>query len=204
MKTFIEKLLFISNILRRRRIKQLQNTNFTILSSNCIGGIIYHILGQEFVSPTINLRINSKDFIRFLNNIDYYLNQNIETKSPCNTSYPVGLLGDIELHFNHYKDIQVASEKWESRKQRINWDNLYIMGNDLDGVVEEDLKSLIGYPCQNIIFFTHRNYSNIPFARYVGDEIRLRSILRHSKLTGLYDFEKWFNYVEFLNFRKYN
>lgn len=41
-------------VMRRLR---LENSDITILSNNCIGGIIYHKLGLRFKSPTINLLI---------------------------------------------------------------------------------------------------------------------------------------------------
>ena len=34
---------------------KLKNKDFSIICSNCIGGIIYNRLGQKFLSPTINL-----------------------------------------------------------------------------------------------------------------------------------------------------
>lgn len=46
--------------------KRLKNDNFTIISSNCIGGLIYHRLGKEFNSPTINLRFYQNEFIKFV------------------------------------------------------------------------------------------------------------------------------------------
>lgn len=34
-----------------RRRKRLKNHDFTILATNCIGTVIYHDLGLEFLSP---------------------------------------------------------------------------------------------------------------------------------------------------------
>lgn len=36
---------------------RLQNHDFEIISSNCIGGILYHDVGEQFRTPTINLII---------------------------------------------------------------------------------------------------------------------------------------------------
>ena len=33
---------------------KLHNKEFSLIAPNCIGGIIYHRLGVEFKSPTIN------------------------------------------------------------------------------------------------------------------------------------------------------
>ena len=53
----------IRNKIERRR---LINTNFTIISQNCIGSIMYHDLGQKFLSPTINMLFEPSDFVKFL------------------------------------------------------------------------------------------------------------------------------------------
>lgn len=70
----------------------LKNTDFTIFSQNCIGGIMYHDLGIQFQSPTVNMLFTPKDFIKFMKDIHYYLEQDIifmKTDKP----YPVGKVG---------------------------------------------------------------------------------------------------------------
>ena len=39
----------------------------------------------------------------------------------------MGICGDIEVHFNHYKDYDNAKVDWERRKNRIHWDRLFVM-----------------------------------------------------------------------------
>jgi len=39
----------------------------------------------------------------------------------------VGRIDDVLIHFLHYKTFEEAQEKWNKRKQRINWDNLFVM-----------------------------------------------------------------------------
>lgn len=46
--------------------RRLSNKNFTILSTNCIGGVMYHNLNLKFLSPTINLWISPHDYIKIL------------------------------------------------------------------------------------------------------------------------------------------
>lgn len=55
----------------------LRNHDFTIISSNCVGGIIYHELGERFLSPTINLWFEPNDFLKFASNFDFYLSQDL-------------------------------------------------------------------------------------------------------------------------------
>ena len=99
--------------------KKLKNDKFSIISSNCIGGIIYHRLGKQFLSPTINLFFNQKEFIKFAQNLRYYINLPLEfIKSDFD--FPVAKIDDITLYFLHYSNNDEAKEAWERRKTRIN------------------------------------------------------------------------------------
>ena len=49
------------------------NNEITILSSNCLGGLLYDRLGLKFYSPTINTLIPSDQFVRFVLNYEEYL-----------------------------------------------------------------------------------------------------------------------------------
>ena len=76
------------------------NQDITILSMNCTGGILYHDLGLQFLSPTVNLYMKAEDFIKFCENLKCYLS--IDEMIPCkepdiaeNRKYPVAYLGDI-------------------------------------------------------------------------------------------------------------
>lgn len=68
-------------IILKRRInqqlslrKRLKNNEFSIISNDCTGGVIYHDLGLRFTSPTINLFFEPyEDYLYFLSNIKDYL-----------------------------------------------------------------------------------------------------------------------------------
>ena len=45
--------------------KRLKNHDFTLLAPTCIAGVMYHELGMPFLSPTINLWMYDKDFVKF-------------------------------------------------------------------------------------------------------------------------------------------
>lgn len=139
---------FISRYFIRKRNKKrrerLINKNFTILSSECAGGVIYHDLGLKFDSPTINLWFKPNDYLLFLNNLNYYLNTNSLTEELNNDlAYPVGILGEgdkkIKLYFQHYENFQIAKEKWNVRKKRVHLNNLFIIMTDRDGATKEML-----------------------------------------------------------------
>ena len=59
----------------KARRKQLLFTDFTIISNNCWGGLVYQYFGLPYTSPTVGLFIMDDDYIKFLENLDYYLSQ---------------------------------------------------------------------------------------------------------------------------------
>ena len=88
----LNRMLFRNKIER----KKLNNTNFTIFSQNCIGSVMYHDLGLQFNSPTINMLFKPKDFIKLLDNLNLYLSEKI-VFIESDKKYPVGKLYDIEI-----------------------------------------------------------------------------------------------------------
>jgi len=132
---------------KQRMRKNLYNHNFSILSANCLGGIIYHDLGEKFMSPTVNLYMSSGDFVTLACNLDSYLRKELK-EIKRDLPYPVGGLGEIELHFVHYKSFEEAVNKWEERKNRIDKNNLFLLLTDRDDFSEEILEKYakLDYP----------------------------------------------------------
>ena len=58
-------------ILRKRNT--INNTDFTIISSDCTGGVVYYELHQKFLSPTINMFMMADDFVRFAKILNFGL-----------------------------------------------------------------------------------------------------------------------------------
>ena len=134
----------------------LKTKDFTILSQNQIGGMIYNDMKQTQLSPTIDTIISSPDFIKFINKLDYYLNQEIifeEIKD-----YPIGKLDDIYIHFINYKTIQDANQKWHQRKKKINFDKMIVLMSDQENFDEKNFEEFkkITYP--KILLTTNKNY----------------------------------------------
>lgn len=100
---------------------RLKNRHPTIISSNCNGEFIYYDMRLQFRSPTINLSFDMNDYVKFLENLRWYMEQPITPFSDKRFDYPCGMLGDIEIRFNHYQTFEEAVAKWEERKRRIDW-----------------------------------------------------------------------------------
>lgn len=171
----------------------------SIICSNCIGGIIYHNLGMPFLSPTINLWMPTSDFIKFIRNIREYVEEDLVLVS-TEKGYPIVSLKDIIIHFNHYKTFKEAKEKWNERKKRIDYDNLYIIMGD-NGLNYEEIKQLKGVQCKRLIVFTAKDYSEFDYTfqlkRYKNFDYVGLFALRD--IDGFREFEKAFDYVAWIN-----
>ena len=88
MRNLIKKIVnFMCFIPRKiyysRKKKRLKNQNFTIISRDCFGTFVYHNLGLQYKTPTVNLFFSKEDFITFVSNLKEFLNvpQYLELKN---------------------------------------------------------------------------------------------------------------------------
>ena len=95
-----------------RAKRKLQINDCTLISQNCIGGVLYHDLGLQFLSPTINAFIPEPDFVKFVLDLRHYMGQ--ELVMQWGEEYPLGMLDDITIHFMHYEKKPGIDEKRES------------------------------------------------------------------------------------------
>lgn len=190
----------IRNKIDRRKIN---NPGVSIISNHCMGGIIYHDLGLRFNSPTINLKILPDDFIKLVENLNDYMSCDlIEIESDL--KYPVAKLKDITIYFVHYKTFEEASDKWNERKKRINYDNIRVMMSARDGCSYDTLQRFDKLPYKKVFFddckhpelesavFAHKP-NGLPLEKntYISDIVTL---------TGKRAFQVGkFDYIEFLN-----
>ena len=194
----------LSRIINKRyenkmRIK-LKNDNFSIICSNCIGGTIYHRLGKQFLSPTINLWMNQKDFLKMALDLRSYMSKEL-VFIKGEYDYPIALLGDVKVYFNHSKTEEEARHSWERRKTRINYDNLFIIMYDRDGLTDEDFDVLSKIKCKNRIVLSTEENDNYPFIKKLKshpEKVNGPQCLDKDKF-GIRTFEKQWDFVDWLN-----
>lgn len=133
-------------ILSRIVKSQLDLSNISLISMNCIGGVVYHDCNKRFLSPTVNLYFYPSDFIKFVNNLEYYLS--LTPRVEMGEKYPIGILDDIKIFFMHYDNPEEALSKWEERKARVNKDRIFVIMVERDGFSDEDFENFkrIKYP----------------------------------------------------------
>lgn len=179
---------------------RIKNKNFSLFCGNCMGGIIYHQLGLPFLSPTVNLRILQKDFYKMVLNLDDYLDSDFERVEAMEDGIPAGRLKDIIVTFTHYRTFEEGVSAWKRRCKKVNFDNLWIIATDRDGVTEKDIAALRNIPCRGLVVFTANKY-NYPYCfqlKQFENEGQVGNILKQT-LFGKRYFEQYFDYIGWLN-----
>ena len=191
---------------------KLKNKDFSIICNNCIAGGIYHKLGIEYSTPTVGLFFFSSDYLKFLENFDFYINQPLTFREDSvhpeanalhkTKPYPIGVLGgDVEIQFLHYKSEIEAAEKWGRRVKRINFGNLFIIYSD----AEEDFKDeyVLWYqklPFEHKIFFSSKPISAIDCSIFLNDykdASHVGDSARNRKYEKNIDIIKWLNHEKY-------
>lgn len=202
------------------RRKSLRCKNFTIISNNCIGGVICEALGQEFTSPTINLYIRPKDFVKFCADLRRYLSLPLqELPFHPEIGYPLAsIAGEITLYCKHYRTFEEAREAWIRRTGRIDWDHLCLMMTDRDFTPPFSLKDAAEFcgenvlqafdslPCPDKVCFVKeaefsRKYASCVQVVKCCDRRSVGVITEFATVTGkhLYECAAGWDYISFLN-----
>lgn len=197
---------WLKNLIRKiynlKSIKKLKNKDFSLISSNCTGAFILHDLGLKFNSPFVNLWMSPDDFIKFLKNPQYYLSCDMVFDEMDDISYPVGIIDDIQIYFQHFSTPEQAKSKWIERSKRINFDNLFIIFTDRDGCSYQNLVDFDSLPYKNKVVFTRIPYPEIKSAYYlkgfeneqsVGMCFEYKHNLSIKKYYDEFDYVSWFN-----------
>ncbi len=138
----------------------------TLLASNCVGTIIYYDMGLRYLSPTTNLAIPMKDFVKLAENPRRYMELELRELRDREATCPVGMLGDVRINFVHYDSFSQAAAKWEERKKRICWDNLVLMGTERSDCDYETLRRFDSLPGKKVVF-TQREYPEFASAFWI-------------------------------------
>ena len=164
--------------------KRLTNTTPTIIANDCFGGLIYHNLGLRFTSPTVNLYIEKDDFIVFVQHLKEYLDADIVEIPNSNTPYPMGKMiyndTPVRLHFMHYGTFEQAKQKWNERKQRIDWNNIYVILTIESDATQDDIIRFDNLPYKNKLLIVDKNEFDYPYA--VTCSVLQKKNYRHGKI----------------------
>ena len=197
-----ERQLYLAG--RRARLRQ---SGFSIIATNCIGGVIYHDLRLEFLSPTVNLTISIQDLTRMANCLKWYMKQPLIVEKDAGEPFPVARIGGgeeppVRVNFVHYRSFEEAAQKWEERTRKIQWDRIVLLATDRGGCTYEDLRRFDQLPCPNKLLFTHVEYPELASARYIPgfeDQEELGVLVDFKPGFPPQRYLDAFDYVSFLN-----
>jgi len=194
---------------RRKDSARLINRNFLLISRNCWGGQVYQWLNLPYNTPFVGLFLFGPCYMKLLRDFDRYMQMELDfiktSKYPdAYNNHPIGVLGDIEIHFQHYKSIAEAKEKWQRRKQRMlahKKENYFFSICDRRGVTTKDFQEFHKMNFAHKISFSFNKLegvSNLQHIRFIQDLTKKKGTLpngrKRFKLTFLY-----FDLVNYLN-----
>ena len=184
--------------------KRLKNKDISIISNNCWGGIFCRNNNLQYLSPTCGLFFIGKEYIKFIYNMRYYLKKNLNFISINDSKYYdylkkiqykglIGKLDDLEICFLHYNSEDEAIEKWNRRKERINYNKIIYKFNDQNMCTYEDLKKFNEFKANNKICFTAKKYEEF-------DTIQVKEYEKYEYvLDDIKSYKKYFNFYKFIN-----
>ncbi|WMJ84227.1 DUF1919 domain-containing protein [Oscillospiraceae bacterium LTW-04] len=150
------------------RRKKLDTTNFTIISNNCWGGIVYESYGLPKQTPTVGMFFMAEEYLKFVSNLRHYVedcemifvepdqarHKNYYMNDKRFGSYPIARLDDVEIAMLHFHSREEAAFKWKSRCERINWESMLVKMNDQNVCKKEHAEQFMKLPFKNKVFFT--------------------------------------------------
>ena len=184
----------------------------SIISNNCIAGNMLHDLGLRFNTPTINLQILPREYIKFCRNFRHYMESEVtEYKQLSNkhkydlinmfghvpvNEFPYGLCDDILIVFQHYKTFIEAKAAWDRRKARIDYNHLGFMFYIAWEYDKDKATQFLNLGLKNTVVFTEK--FDIALPHYRVDPANGAHFLDYSNCGKKY-YEIEFNPEDFVN-----
>ena len=106
---------------------------------------------------------------------------------------PIGVIDDVEVIFLHYRDPQIALEKWNRRCKRINWNNLVFKFSYMNECNDDYIRTFEKMNFDKSVVLSHKafnEYSNV---------VVVSSHLDNEIDNDTFYWNKFFDTTSFLN-----
>lgn len=158
--------------------KSIKSRDFSVISNNCWAGRVYQYLDMPYLSPTAGLYFFAPDYIKFVSDLHKYLDTPLRFINPKESKYyeeikkrnqtdkPIGILDDVEIVFLHYKTKEEAEEKWNRRRERVNFDNIIIKFSRMNLCSDKEINTFCKLPFENKFVFNINQSNKFPCEIY--------------------------------------
>ena len=187
----------------RRDVLRISDRDFSIISSNCVGGRIYETLGLHYLSPTVGLYFYPACFVKFAMNLKYYLTIKpkliLNSRYRQNATYPIAELDDLEIHFLHYHNGKEAINKWLRKSDRVNLNNIFVPMTDRDGFTRSSAAAFDLIPFRNKVLFAANDWpcsSTILFPKFRNQKCVGDLYSNYQYFPGIFSFSDWIGMAE--------
>lgn len=144
--------------------------DFCIISNDCWSNKLYEKLEMAYTTPFINIFFHPDDFLKMLHGLKSYLSSPLSfvgvsrhdsinrLREERGASYPIAMLGDIELQCLHFLSEHDVTAAWNRRLARMTPDESrwFYKFSDEYGCVEEHLEEFDAMPFIHKVCFTRR------------------------------------------------
>lgn len=158
---------------------------------------------MESNTPTTKCLIYPGHYLKLLNHLEEYLGRQLEfaywgivPQDTYSNVYPVGRLGDVEIHFVHDKDFDSSASRWAAGLKRINLKNLFILFDDVHFPLSRALaEEFEMFPYKNKIFLTRHDYPDLRSVCKYDPSILWPVALQHNSYVRYdrFDLVRWLN-----------
>ncbi len=153
-------------------VRKVVPNDLTIISRDCLGGILYSRLKMRFNSPTVNLYLSNSDFIKLCKNLRGFFESELVEIEDSPKGFPRGGLEfdgeSVVINFRHYGSFAEAKECWIRRLKRVNYDKIYVILNAEAEALEEDIAGFDDIPYKKILLSSGLKRVN-------GERVNLKS-----------------------------
>lgn len=180
---------FQTKRVNRKKEAALKDVPVSVFCNNCTGGVLLHDFNKQFDTPLINAGFYADDFYELLMNLPAYmacpLTEDKEKSEELH--YPIGNLNGLMIRFPHDKTFEEVLEKWNRRKERIDYDHIFVIWVGYQNELPEDkIERIKNVPYPKVVFLNHER-KDLPFTFYIKgfeDQAGVGHVWDHQGLSG--------------------
>lgn len=167
-------------LVNNKNIRNLKCTDFSIISSDCTGGVLSHDLNLQFLSPTINMFFSAQDMSECY---AMYLNHKYSYRGHVFESRYKSCLVKEDAYFlqtSRYIHLNPVKAQMTNYSEDYPWSSYQTMIGLSDDRITEKKKTLAYFPKNSI--FRYREFVEDIGHKYIVQEQQIRKMMGEDEL----------------------